>query len=171
MTMPCAATANAKASAFGTPPMIRIAAPAPACVAAPGGLLARAAPHDRDADRLVEAPWESDSADRGGAACGRERQSLRAFVLGEEPLPAPRLEGVGKEEEDSGRDHEQRIGVGKRPAGVHEMEDRQRGSGQRARDEHGVDTNTDSSRGRETACSPHAGRYRELGEKAGDANE
>ena len=35
MTIACAATENATASAFGTPLTIRIAAPAPACVAAP----------------------------------------------------------------------------------------------------------------------------------------
>ena len=139
--------------------------------AEPGGLLAGAAAHDRDANRLVEAARQGNSANRGGAPCGGERQSLRALILGEEALPAPGLEGVGEEEEDPGRDHEERIGIRQGPAGMDEMKDRQRGSGQRARDEHGVDTNTDSSRGRETACSPHAGRYRELGEKAGDANE
>src|SRR6266446_7939118 len=43
MTIPCAAIANAKASALGTPPMMRIAAPAPACVAAPAGAIGSAA--------------------------------------------------------------------------------------------------------------------------------
>ena len=43
ITIPCAATAKAKASDLGTPPMMRIAAPAPACVAAPAGAIGKAA--------------------------------------------------------------------------------------------------------------------------------
>src|SRR5207253_6241828 len=63
MIMPCAATAKANASAFGTPPMIRMAAPAPACVAAPAGAMGRAA-EAADAQRKAsasvnEAPTES----------------------------------------------------------------------------------------------------------------
>ena len=139
--------------------------------AEPGGLLAGAAAYNRDADGLVEAAREGDSAHRGGAAGGGECQGLRALVLGEEALPAPGLEGVREEKEDPGCDHEQGIGVGERPAGMDEMEHGQHGSGQRAGDEDGVDCDSDSPRGREAACSPHARRYRELREKAGDANE
>src|SRR5919109_1048630 len=54
MTKPCAATANASASPFGTPLTIRIAAPAPACVAAPAGAIGSAA-DAADAQRKASA--------------------------------------------------------------------------------------------------------------------
>ena len=127
-----------------------------------GGLLAGAAADDRDADRLVEASRESDSTHRGGSAGSGQRQSFRALPFSEEALPAPRLEGVGKEEEDPGRDHEQRVGVGERPARMHEVQDGQRGSGKRPGDEDGVEADPESPRACESTSSPHTRRYREL---------
>ena len=51
----------------------------------------------------------------------RRAHRRRALVLREQPLPAPRLEGVGDEEEDRGGADEHRIRVVERPAGVHEV--------------------------------------------------
>ena len=68
-----------------------------------GGLLPGPAAHDGDSDRLVEASRQRHASDRGGTACGGERQRFGAFILGEEPLPAPGLEGVGEQEEDARR--------------------------------------------------------------------
>ena len=127
-----------------------------------GGLLAGAAADDRDADRLVEASRESDSTDRGGSAGSGQGQGFRALPFGEEALPAPRLEGVGEEEKDSGRDHEQRVGVGEGPARMHEVQDGQRGSGKRPGDKDRVETDPKSPRAGKTASSPHTRRYREL---------
>ena len=127
-----------------------------------GGLLAWAATDNRDADRLVEASRESDSTDRGGSAGSGQRQGFRALPFSEEALPAPRLEGVGEEEKDSGRDHEQRVGVGEGPARMHEVQDGQRGSGKRPGDKDRVETDPKSPRAGKTASSPHTRRYREL---------
>ena len=127
-----------------------------------GSLLAGAAADNRDADRLVEASRESDSTNGCGSACSGERQSLRALPFGEEALPTPRLEGVGEEKEDPGRDHEQRVGVREWPSRMHEMQDGQRGSSKRPGDEDGVDADAESPRACETASSPHTRRYREL---------
>ena len=65
MTMPWAATAKAKASDLGTPPRIRIAAPAPACVAAPAGAIGSAA--------------EAAEAQRNASASGNEAPTERAL--------------------------------------------------------------------------------------------
>src|SRR2546429_9824292 len=62
MTMPWAATAKANASAFGTPPTIRIAAPAPACLAAPAGAIGRAA-GAADAQRKASASVNDEPTD------------------------------------------------------------------------------------------------------------
>src|SRR5438093_13401568 len=68
MISPCAATENATASAFGTPLTIRIAAPAPACVAAPAGAIgsaADAAEAQRNAIATdIEAPFPIERACR-----------------------------------------------------------------------------------------------------------
>src|SRR3954452_24239793 len=59
MTRPWAATEKANASPFGMPPTIRIAAPAPACVAAPAGAIgseAEAAEAHRKARASVNEP-------------------------------------------------------------------------------------------------------------------
>src|SRR5204862_243926 len=122
MTSPCAATAKANASPLGMPPTIRIAAPAPACVAAPAGAIGSEA----------EAAGERDASDGGCTARRGEGQGLRALLFGEEPLPAPRLEGVGEEKEDARRDDEDRVGAAQRPARMHEMEHRQGGRNERA---------------------------------------
>ena len=77
--------------------------------------------HDRDADRVVDPAGERDAADASGAAGEGECVGRRPFARLEEPLPAPRLEGVGGEKEESRGGDEQRIGVVDRPAGAHEV--------------------------------------------------
>jgi len=128
-----------------------------------GGLLPGPAAHDGDTDRLVEASRQRHASDRGGTAGGGERQRFGPFILGEEPLPAPGLEGVGEQKEDPGGDHEDRIRICEWPAGMDEMHDRQGSRGKSAGHEDGVHTNADSARACESTSSPHAGRYRELG--------
>ena len=128
-----------------------------------GGLLPGPAAHDGDSDRLVEASRQRHAPDRGGTACGGERQRFGAFILGEEPLPAPGLEGVGEQEEDPGGAHQDRIRIREWPAGMDEMHDRESSRGKSAGHEDGVHTNADSARACESSSSPHAGRYRELG--------
>src|SRR4029453_17213820 len=63
ITSACAATEKAIASVFGMPLTMRIAAPAPACVAAPAGAIgsaAEAAEAQRNASaRVIELPTES----------------------------------------------------------------------------------------------------------------
>ena len=63
-------------------------------------LRARVALHDGDADRVVDAAGQGDPADARGAAGEREGVGSRPLAHLEEPLPAPRLEGVGDEEEE-----------------------------------------------------------------------
>ncbi len=84
-------------------------------------LRARVAPHNRDADRIVDTARQRDSADAGGAAREGECVGGRPLARVEEPLPAPRLERVGGKEEKSRAGGEHRIGVVDRPAAAHEM--------------------------------------------------
>ena len=56
--------------------------------------------HDRDADRVVDPAGQRDAADARGAAGEGEGVGGRPLARLEEPLPAPRLEGVGDEEEE-----------------------------------------------------------------------
>ena len=103
------------------------------------------ATHDGDANRLVEASRQRDAADRGCTAGGGEGQRLRALAFSEEPLPAPRLEGVGEEKEDAGRDHQERVGARKRPARMDEVQHGQRGRREGARHKDGVEGDTDAA--------------------------
>ena len=110
-----------------------------------GSLLAGEPSDNRDANRLVEAARQCDAADRGGTAGGRERQRLRALAFSEEPLPAPGLEGIGEEEEDAGRDHQQRVGARERPARMDEMEHGQGRGREGARHEDCVQGDADAA--------------------------
>src|SRR5437016_8785644 len=69
MINPCAATANATASAFGTSLTMRIAAPAPACVAAPTGAIGSAA-DAADAQRNARASGNDAPT---ASACNRTK--------------------------------------------------------------------------------------------------
>src|SRR5204863_3871372 len=62
MIRPWVATANASACPLGIPPTIRIAAPAPACVAAPAGAIGRAA-EAADAQRKASASVNDEPTD------------------------------------------------------------------------------------------------------------
>ena len=90
----------------------------------PAVFLPGRSPHDRDSDHLVETSRQRDASDRGGTAGGGERQRLRALVLGEEPLPAPGLEGVGEEEEDARRDTSSGSALASGQPEFDEMQDR-----------------------------------------------
>ena len=85
------------------------------------GLRPGVALHDGDADRVVDTARQRDPADAGGAARERERVGGRPLARMEEPLPAPRLEGVGGEEEKGRGGGEHRVGVMDRPAAADEM--------------------------------------------------
>src|ERR671936_2317121 len=69
ITIACAAMENANASAFGTPLTIRIAAPAPACVAAPAGAIGNAA-DAADAQRNAKASGNDAPT---ASACSRTK--------------------------------------------------------------------------------------------------
>src|SRR5262249_52415161 len=71
MIKPWAASENATASAFGTPLTIRIAAPAPACVAAPTGAIGNAA-DAADAHRNASASGKDAPTD---SACSKTKSA------------------------------------------------------------------------------------------------
>src|SRR5437764_1343940 len=123
-------------------------------------MLSRKPAHDRDADRLVEATRQCNTADRCSAAGGGERQRLRTLIRRKQSLPSPRLECVRGDKERACGGEEEWIGFLERPARVNEMESGQRPRGQRARDEQPVEGNPKAPRPKRMDNSPHARRYR-----------
>src|SRR6266480_3224077 len=157
MTRPCAATANASASPFGMPPTIKIAAPAPAWVAAPAGAIGSDA--------------EAADAQRKASASVNEPPTASAFRSTNTATPRSAHE---TEMRTQAWDAERRQAVcsrSQRPTRVEEVEHRQRRGRQGARHEDGVQSDPDAARAGETTCSPHATRYREVFEEPGDPIE
>ena len=84
-------------------------------------LRAREAAHAGDADRVVDPAGHCNAADARRGAGKSERIGPRPNIFFEEALPAPRLEGVGDEEEGGRGADEDRIRLLQRPAVFQEM--------------------------------------------------
>ena len=110
-----------------------------------------AAPHDRDPQQLVEAAGQRDPADRGRTARSGEGHHRRPALAAEEPLPAPRLEAVGGEEDEAGEHHEPDVRVMDRPAVDQEVPDDEPSDGEREGDGEDV----------EKGLQPHKGTNRQ----------
>src|SRR5437879_5456492 len=94
MTRPCAATAKASASPLGMPLTIRIAAPAPAWVAAPAGAIgkaAEAADAQRNASARVNEPPIASAFRRTKTARPRRAQETE---IRNQACEAERLQAV-----------------------------------------------------------------------------